>query len=377
MDEVEEAHRRGKVGVMTEDLRGDMGLAGRVASLDAFRGFIMFSMLIGTFGLEKVTYAPVAGLLHTQLTHADWVGFHFEDLILPAFLFIIGVSMELSDRKRRAQGESFRTRFAHMARRAVLLFGLGFLLSWIGAGKPYFGPGVLQVLALSSLAAWPALGLGVRGRFAVVGALLFVYWFFIFIIPVPEAGRNSYVLFKNLVYLIDNNLTGSATRWGYLYPTFTQAAVVVCGTIVGRLLAERGADGRYMRNLAVLGIAGVLAGLALHPFIPIIKRMFTPSYTLLTCGLATLILLTFYQIIDKRGIARWSFPFVVIGVNSIFIYLLNGLLSKWLMDTAGVLLAPVGPCIGDWILPLRHGVRLAAEWSVCFWLFRRGIFFKL
>jgi heparan-alpha-glucosaminide N-acetyltransferase len=362
---------------MTAD-RGERNvLSGRIGSIDAFRGFIMFLMLVGTFGLEKVGYFPAAEFLHTQLSHADWVGFHFEDLILPAFLFIIGVSMELSDRKRRARGDSVRARFAHMAGRTALLFGLGFLLSWIGAGKPWLGPGVLQVLALSSLAAWPALGLGVRGRFVVFGLLLFAYWFFIFIVAVPEAGRNSYVLFKNLVYLIDNRITGSTTRWGYLYPTLTQAAVVVFGSIIGKLLAERRGSRDFARLILMIGTAGILLGLTLHPAVPIIKRMFTPSYTLLTCGLASLLFLGFHRLIDLRGAARWGFPFTVIGVNSIFIYLLNGLLSPWLMTTAGVFLGPVGPYAGDWMLPLQHTARLAAEWGICFWLWKHEIFFKL
>lgn len=362
---------------MTADIQGNAALTGRVASLDAYRGCIMLSMLLGTFGLEKVSYAPVAEFIHNQLTHADWVGFHFEDVILPSFLFVIGIAMELSDRKRLARGEPYRTRFSHMARRTFALFALGFLLTWIGAGKPSFGPGVLQVLALSSFGAWFTLRGSMRIRFIVFGALLFIYWFFIFTIDVPEAGRNSYILLKNLVYLIDNRLTGSTSRWGYLYPTITSAAVVIYGTIIGHLFAERGTENRFDKLVAALGIVGILSGLALHPFIPIIKRMFTPSYTLLTCGLASLMFLAFQRLIDVRGYARWSFPFVVIGMNSIFIYLLNGLLSKWLMDTAGVLAGPFAASIGNWMLPLQHMARLLAEWLLCFWLWRRGIFFRL
>lgn len=353
------------------------GFPGRIMSLDAFRGFIMFSMLLGILGLDKVSYIPVAEFFHVQLSHADWVGFHFEDLILPTFLFIIGVSMELSDRARRARGDAFRVRFGHIARRLALLFGIGFLLSWIGAGKPTFGPGVLQELALASIVAWPALAFGYRGRFAVFAGLLFVYWFFIFIIPVPEAGRNSYVLFKNLVYLIDNTLTGSTSRWGYLYPTLTEAAAVVAGTIAGKFMAERRSDPGFARRLAIAGAASVALGLALHPVIPIIKRMFTPSYTLLTCGLASLLLLAFHQVIDVMGWKKWSTFFTVIGMNSIFVYILNGLFSKSLMDIAGALLGPAAPLVGDWMLPLQHVMRLAAEWGVLFWLYRRGIFFKL
>ncbi len=348
----------------------------RVASLDAFRGFIMFSMLLGTFGLERLRDNSAAQFLHTQLSHADWVGFHFEDLILPAFLFIIGVAMGLSDAKRRERGESYGGRLSHAAKRAAALFGFGFLLSWIGAKAPYFGPGVLQVLALSYFSAFLFINLDIYRRWGVFAGLLFLYWLFIFLVPVPGAGRNSYVLFHNLVYLIDNRLTGSTTRWGYLYPTLTQAAVVVYGGIIGSMLAS-GDRSRLFRTLAVAGTAGILAGMALHPFIPVIKRMFTPSYTLLTCGISSLLFLAFYQLIDRLNRSRWSFFFVVLGMNSIFVYLLNGLLGPWLMETGGILLTPLTWVIGAWVYPLEHAVRIGAEWSVCLWLMRRGIFFRL
>ena len=354
--------------------RLDTGL--RVASLDAFRGFIMFSMLLGTMGLDKVLNNPIAKFLHTQLSHADWEGFHFEDLILPAFLFIIGVSMGLSEARRRGLGQSFRIRLGHAARRAALLFGFGFLLSWIGVHWPYFGPGVLQVLAICYFLGFLFAGMSIPARFGVFAGLLFIYWLFIFLVPVYDAGRNSYVLFKNLVYLIDNTLVGSTTRWGYLYPTLTSVAAVVYGSIIGTLISERD-HRRFIRTLAVCGVIGILAGLAFHPFIPIIKRMFTPSYTLLACGIASLLFLAFYWIIDRRGQEKWSRFFVVFGMNSIFVYLLNGLLSKWLLDTGGIFLDPLAWVVGSWVFPLGHVLRLAAEWGICWWLLSRKIFFKL
>ncbi len=348
----------------------------RVASLDAFRGFIMFSMLLGALGLEKVRDNPLARFFHTQLSHADWVGFHFEDLILPAFLFIIGAAMGLSEAKRRGRGEPYRVRLGHAARRAALLFGFGFLLSWIGANHPYFGPGVLQVLAICYFLGFLFAGKSIPFRFGVFGALLFIYWLFIFIVPVYDVGRNSYILFKNLVYLIDNTLVGSTTRWGYLYPTLTSVAVVVYGSIIGTLIAERD-HRRLIRVLAICGIAGILAGLTLHPFIPVIKRMFTPSYTLLTCGITSLLFLAAYWIIDHRGKSEWSRFFVVFGMNSIFVYILNGLLSRWLLDTGGIFLDPLAWVIGPWVFPLGHVLRLTVEWGICWWLFKRSIFFKL
>jgi heparan-alpha-glucosaminide N-acetyltransferase len=349
----------------------------RVVSLDAFRGFVMLSMLLGTLGLEKLAGRPVVGFFFNQLNHVPWVGFHFEDLILPAFLFIIGVSMAISDEKRRERGERFRQRFLHALRRSAALFALGFLLSWLSSGKPYWGAGVLQVLALSYFGGFLFLGLGIRGRAAALGALLFLYWLLIFLIPVRDAGRNSYEVFKNLVYAIDDAVTGQATRWGYLYPTITSVAVVVYGSIVGNLLLRRRDPRRFMKTLAILGVSGVVAGLAFAPVVPIIKRMFTSSYALFTCGWSTLLLLGFYWLIDVRNHKKWSFPFIVLGMNSIFVYLLNGLLAAWVMNAGGILLGPVANGMGVWVDPAKNVFRLVLEWLVCLWLFRRQIFFKI
>ncbi|MFC1539746.1 acyltransferase family protein [Candidatus Latescibacterota bacterium] len=349
----------------------------RLVSLDAIRGFIMFTMLLHTFGLEPLSGIPFIGFIFTQLNHASWEGFHFEDVILPTFLFIIGFSMGLSDLKRIEKGEPYRTRLTHAIKRSVSLFIFGFILSWIQAGKPTFGPGVLQVLALSYFGAFLFVEKSVKAQFYIFAALLFIYWFFIFVIPVPEAGRNSYVLFKNLVYLIDDKVTGAASRWGYLYTIITSIAVVMYGSIVAKLYAKRKSDGTFIKILAVLALTGILAGLLLNPFIPIIKRMFTPSYTLLTCGLASVMFIIFYWLIDIRGISKWSFPFIVIGMNSIFIYLLHNLLNSWFLETSGIFINPLESMIGAWIHPLTYAVSLFAQWLVCYWLYKRKIYFKL
>lgn len=349
----------------------------RIIAVDAFRGFIMFSMLLHTFGLKGLAEYPVVGFIYNQLNHAPWVGFHFEDIILPSFLFIIGVAMGLSDTLRRERGEPDSSRFKHAVKRSITLFCLGFFLSWVSAGKPTIGPGVLQVLAFSYFGGYLFLGKSIRLQFGAFAALLFVYWFFIFVIPVPEEGRNSYVVFKNLVYLIDNTLTGSTSRWGYLYTIITSIAVVVYGSIIGKLLVKRTSDKHFMKTLAQFGVIGIVSGLVLHPVIPVIKRMFTPSYTLFTCGIISFMLLLFFWLIEVRGFRKWSFPFIVFGMNSIFVYMLNGLFRGWLLETGGVFINPLVCFIGVWIAPLTHFVRLLVEWLVCFWLYRRKIFFKI
>ena len=351
--------------------------SGRVKSVDVMRGFVMLSMMMHTFGLKELADKPVIGFIYNQLNHASWQGFHLEDLIFPSFLFIIGVSMGLSDLKRIDRGESYKTRLGHAAKRSALLFLFGFLLSWIQAGKPTFGPGVLQVLALSYIGGFLFVGKSIKYQISVFWALLFIYWFFIFVIPVPEAGRNSYVVFKNLVYLIDDKVTGAASRWGYLYTVITSIAVVVYGSIAAKLYAIRKSDKIFIKMLALVAFSFILSGLLLNPFIPIIKRMFTPSYTLLTCGLATASLIAVYWLIDMRGISKWSFPFLVIGMNSICIYIIHMLLNDWFLDTAGVFINPMEGIIGGWIQPLTYAASLFAQWLICYWLYRRKIFVKI
>ncbi|MFB0552833.1 MAG: hypothetical protein ACETWQ_05905, partial [Phycisphaerae bacterium] len=82
-------------------------------------------------------------------------------------------------------------------------------------------------------------------------------------------------------------------------------------------------------------------------------------------------------LIEVRSISKWSFPLIVIGMNSIFIYLLHNLLQGWFMETSGVFINPLEGFIGAWINPLKYSVSLLVQWLVCFWLYQRKIFFKI
>jgi len=265
---------------MSDKIGDSSGLVKRIVSLDAFRGFIMFTLMLHTFGLEKFKDMPIMGFIYSQLNHVEWVGFHYEDFILPSFLFIIGVSMGLSDLKRKIKGESFGIRFGHAVKRALGLFAIGFIISWLGSGKPNWGPGVLQLLAISYFFGYLAVNFSIRAQAFIAAGLLFIFWLLVFTIPVYDVGKNSYIVYKNLGYLIDNTITGSTSRWGYLFTVLTCTACVVYGSIIGKLIALRKSNGEFLKKLLIFGAIGVIVGLSLHPFIPIIKRMFTPSYTI-------------------------------------------------------------------------------------------------
>ncbi len=349
----------------------------RLLSLDIYRGMTMLAMMLHTFGLKRLADLPVTSTIYRQLNHADWVGFHFEDFILPSFLFIMGFSLALSSERRMENGAGKGELYLQVFKRSAVLFLFGFFLSWYEAGRMITGPGVLQLLALSYFIAALFSGLSIRGRVIVFWVLVLLHWFFIAVIPVYDVGRNSYVIYKNLVYLIDETLTNSPSRWGYIYTLLTSSAVVVFGSIAGSTYRRRESDGAFMKFLAVSGGLLVFVGLMQQPLNPIIKRMFTTSYTLLTCGMASLVLLALYYIADIRRIRGWELVFVVVGMNSIFIYIVHNLLRFWLLDSLGIFIDPLESAVGAWVDPLKHGLALAAQWLLCYWLYKQRIFFRL
>ena len=90
-----------------------------------------------------------------------------------------------------------------------------------------------------------------------------------------------------------------------------------------------------------------------------------------------LMFLFLYWLVDVKGFSKWSLLFIVFGVNSIFVYMLNGLFKTWLLETGGIFVDPLSVVIGAWVTPVKHFLALLTEWLVCLWLYRRKIFFKL
>src|SRR5437868_1210426 len=100
----------------------------RLVSLDAYRGFIMLAMASGGLGMAALSNDPAWGSVAEQFEHRDWEGCTFWDLIQPAFIFIVGVSMVFSYAARQAQGQNWPRQVIHAVKRALLLFALGVFL---------------------------------------------------------------------------------------------------------------------------------------------------------------------------------------------------------------------------------------------------------
>ena len=136
-----------------------------------------------------------------------------------------------------------------------------------------------------------------------------------------------------------------------------------------------------MQRLLVAGVAGVAAGLLLHVagVCPIVKRIWTPSWTLFSGGLCFLFLAGFCWVVEVKGWRKWAFPLVVIGMNSIAAYLMAHLFEQFLMDSFRIHLGPHAfQIFGTGLEPLVRGAAvLLMYWLVLFWMYRRKLFLRL
>ncbi len=301
----------------------------RLISLDAFRGLTVAGMiLVNNPGSWSHVYPP--------LRHAEWHGWTPTDLIFPFFLFIVGVSMSLSFARRAALGEAGGKTYLRIVRRSLLILGLGWFLHLF----PYFRfstmrlPGVLPRIALCFFfGSLIYLSLTVKERAAAVIIGLAVYWLAMKLFPVPGYGAGILEYRGNLCGYIDFQLLA-----GHLYrPEFDPEGLLstlpaVATTLLGTLAGDWLRSKRSMFEKTAWQLAGGVvltgAGLALQPFFPINKQLWSPTYVLFTAGMAAIVLAFCYVLMDGMGIKRWAAPFLVFGTNAIVAFAGSTLMVK-------------------------------------------------
>lgn len=403
----------------------------RLMSLDALRGFDMF-WIIGAEGLvsalNKMAHPngqnagfSVTGFLATQLEHCDWAGFHFEDLIFPLFVFMVGVSIVFSLSKTiRVEGRPAAIK--RIVRRGILLFVLGLIYSGgvINNWPDMRLMGVLNRIALCYFFAglifcfcnW-------RGMIVISLGILFGYWALCAWVPVRniQLEKDSLAALakargvpddpKALFYATTDRVTGQYKHGlnvpnhfdfmylpGRKYDTYfdpegylsTFPAIVSCllGVFAGLLLANQAVkDQQRVIWLLAAGFILVALGLVWGQEFPIIKKIWTSSYVLVAGGCSALLLGVFYLVVDVWKIQKWCRPFVWMGMNSITIYMVVNILGRG--GFGGLSRRLVGGdihdffdrhCAGSGDLVVSVVGLLMAFWLMHF-LYRRKVFLRL
>jgi len=351
--------------------------AGRLISLDAYRGFIMLLLVSEGFGFGALKGHSGWGWLAAQADHAPWEGCTFWDLIQPAFTFMVGVAMPFALARRRSQGATAPGLFKHVLWRAFLLIVLSNIYSNWGSRnslKLQF-INVLCQIAFGYVMCFLITRMEFRRQVAAAVALLAGYWALFAMFPGPDGPWSKT---GNIGSAIDLKLLGYNYSGYYTTINFIGNGVTILfGCWAGALLRTNRPHAYKLKVLSACAAAGFALGLALQPFNPMVKRLWTDSFTFFSAGWVILMLLVFYWVIEVRQLKRWAFPFLVLGTNSIFIYSLGqigikGWLNRGLQSFTGNF-----KFLGDFGAIPQELLVLSLLWCLCYWLYRRQIFFKI
>ncbi|MGH9159271.1 MAG: acyltransferase family protein [Vicinamibacteraceae bacterium] len=389
-------------------------VAKREVSVDAFRGLVMVLMLAEVMELWTLRDAyPTSrfwALIAYNTTHVPWLGSSLHDLIQPAFSFLVGVSLPFSIAARLARGGGLGRMFGHAMWRSVVLILLGIFLRSLHASQTYwtFEDTLTQIglgytfLFLIALASW-------RIQAAVFAILLVGFWAAFVLYPLPGPGFDytsvgvpaswSHLYTGFLAHFNKNsNLSWAFDTWFLnLFPRETPfvfngggwstlsfiptLATMMLGLWAGQWLRTDRPTGEKLKGFVVGGLALTFAGLLLQwlHICPIVKRIWTSSYTLYSGGLVVLMLAALYALIEWKGWKRWSFPLLVVGANSIAIYVMS-----WTVEVfvASALERHLGKApfllLGPPFEPVMRGLAvLLVFWIVLLWMYRRRIFLRI
>lgn len=329
---------------------------GRLLSLDATRGWAIVILLLAGNPFQRE-------YLWDQFKHPQWHGLRFADLFFPLFLFVIGVAMTMSRRSDSPR---------QVLRRVALLFMVGVALASL-KHEGFHVTGVLQHIAGAYLIAWLVLRAPRKTHVPIAAGILAAVW----AASVLVADGDPWGLQGTLAHAVDGFIYGHFVTEGTVQ-TVTSAVTVIGGAMIGRGLRERREPERLLRWVA--GHAAWLtgAGLLLGFVIPINKRLWTPSFTLLTLGVACAWFALFILLIDvRRRTPRWVTPIVELGANPIAIYIgyitLRALIDDY--KTAAPHIAPLGSdAAGAMIYSIAW---LVLGWAFAHLLYRRRLFLKI
>jgi predicted acyltransferase len=322
-----------------------------------------------------------------QMEHVEWEGFHFYDMIFPLFLFIAGVSMPFSILKRKQQGENMQKIYLHIFKRMLLLVLLGLIYNGfldLNFENQRYASVLARIGIAWFFAAIIVLNFPLRGQIIWFIGILLGYFAIMKFVPVPGFGAGVFTPEGNLAAYIDRlYLPGKFCCYTYgdnegLLSTLPAICTALMGTFAGHLLISRKFGG--LKNALMLlgaGIASLAIGKLWGFAFPIIKNLWTSSFVLYAGGWSLILLAVFYLVIDVWKIRKWTFPFIVIGMNSITIYMLNSGIINF--ENSGKYF--FGGLAGLFSGPLQQVVLICGIilcwWTFLYILYRNKIFLKV
>lgn len=383
----------------------------RILALDILRGITIAGMiLVNNPGSWGSMYAP--------LQHAPWHGLTPTDLVFPFFMFIMGISTYISMKKTNFEPSKFLT--LKVLKRTLVIFLIGLGLAWyslslstyhklaaedLSLGDRLFKAitnfenlrimGVMQRLALT-YGITALIGMFVRHKYIpyIIGGTLIGYFLLLIFGDGLAAEDNK----NSIVYLVDRAILGASHMYRNgdiidpegLLSTLPAAAHVLIGFCCGRFIVDIKDNHERIEKLFIIGTILTFLGFLLSYGCPINKKIWTPTFVLATCGLASLLLALLIWIIDIKGYQKWSRFFESFGINPLFIYVFGSMLGSTLglvrvpfkdgyASLKGVILDTLitpyfEPYFGSFVFAL---LIVTICWLVGYILYRKRIYIKI
>jgi predicted acyltransferase len=388
----------------------------RLISMDAFRGLVMTLMLAEEMRLPVVARSfPqnwIWNVIAFNTQHVEWQGCSLHDLIQPAFSFLVGAALPFSIASRKRKGQTFGQMLGHTAWRALLLIVLGIFLRSLHSPQTYFTfEDTLTQIGLGYIFLFMLAFTRVRTQVIALVLILICFWAAFVIYPAPSANfdyasvgvqadwhhihdyagflshwnKNSNLSWRFDVWFLnlfprEHPFVFNEGGWSTLsfIPTL---GTMIMGLLAGEWLKGDGTKEKKLRGLVIAGVSLMLLGLIFQwaGICPIVKRVWTSSYTLYSGGWVVLILAAFYALIELKGWRRWAFPLIVVGMNSIAIYVMSWTMAEFFANAVNRHIGRTLDAIsGPTFEPMLHGFTvLAIFWSILLWMYRRKIFLRI
>jgi predicted acyltransferase len=387
----------------------------RIASVDVYRGFVMLLMMAEVLSLSDVSKVLPGNkfweFLSFQQSHVPWIWLSLHDMIQPSFTFLVGVVLPYSIASRKNKGASVQNILLHTIKRSFILIFLGiFLRSMYSSQTNFTFEDTLTQIGLGYTFLVLISFYSQRVQIISLIVILFSYTLAFALYPLPGASFDYASAGVSADW--EHNLTGFAAHWnkntnlawafdqwflnlfpresvflfnsgGYSTLSFIPTlGTMILGLLAGNYLISSHNARKKLNFFLFAGLALLVFGVLLHVsgLNPIVKRIWTPAWTIFSGGICFLFLALFYGLIDMKGKNKGSFFLMVIGVNSIAAYVIaDGGMRNLIIDSLFIHLGEnYNQVFGSAYATLVSGALvLLFEWLILYWMYKKKIFIKI
>jgi len=368
----------------------------RIVSVDVLRGLAMFLILSTQIGGAHI-FSTFNNMVWGEKNWPDfvinqlsWGNEHvsFINIAQSIFLFIVGVVIPFSIKKRQLKSDKSNI-YLFILKRAAILFLFGLIAGGKLLNLPQYNRtlatipiynNVLEYISISYLVcSIIVLNTKIRTQYIITGALLVLYWL-VWFIPAPGWDGVIYSKEMNIGIYVENLVLGNHSShfgaWTGVFNTVSHIMLAMTGVLIGHLIFGNREKMDKAKLLFIVGASMIVVGKICGLFFPIMRCFMTSTFVLISGGIGVLLLAAFYWIIDIKGYSKWAFFFHVFGVNSIAIYMMAHLFDFRLIGN--ILVGGISSLFSSNVEAFIQAVAaMVIMWLIMYYMYCKKTFLKI